>query len=227
VESGEFLHPNGYSVRGDEFFASWRAECFDQIRDYFANRGRTLRSQHAAELRKRSTVDKMTTMIGAQNNSRPLAIEDGSLPAECSKPERTGGSAGEDQPIAIIRRIFRQQSGKWVGCYWPMPFGKRAVDLNGMKAAQANIMARATSGPEAADWRAAAKRLAQVESDAAEAEQAAIRAVAQAEKQNWKDALALAERACSLEYHHHDQATWQLLRNAIETICSEPQGRES
>jgi hypothetical protein len=105
-----------------------------------------------------------------------------------------------------------------------MPFGKRAVDLNGMKAAQANIMARATSGPESADWRAAAKRLAQVERDAAEAEQAAAQAVVQAEQQNWKDALALAQRACSLEYHHHDQATWQPLFDAIEAVCRELPG---
>jgi hypothetical protein len=166
----------------------------------------------------------MTTTIGAENNSRLLASKDGSLPADSRKPERAGGSPSEDQPIANIRRIFREQSGKWAGCRWPMPFGKRAVDLNGMKAAQANIMARATSGPESADWRAAAKRLAQVESDAAEAEQAAAEAVAQAEQQNWKDALALAQRACSLEYHHHDQATWQPLCDAIEAVCRELPG---
>src|SRR5262245_26548095 len=79
-------------------------------------------------------------------------------PAECNCAGLTVEAHAES-----INRVFRQQAGKWTGCAWRTCFGKSELDLNGMNSAQARIMARATSGPEAADWRAAVQWLAQVE----------------------------------------------------------------
>jgi len=77
-----------------------------------------------------------------------------------------------------IERAYRQASGKWIGCDWPTEFGKTGLDLNGLKASQVLLLARATSGSERADWDAAATWLTRLEQEAGKAEDEAKQAVA-------------------------------------------------
>lgn len=161
----------------------------------------------------------MKKMLRAESES-PLAVQEGSPRAKGQRSaEKVRGTTAQEPLIEVIRPIFRRRAGQWTGCMWPTHFGKRKLDLNGMNSAQARIMARATSGPEAADWRAAVEWLVRVEIDAADAEQAAAEAVALAEKQKWRDALVQAGHACMLEHRHHRDATWRELCEAIAEAC--------
>ena len=155
------------------------------------------------------------------NERASALIGDDCAPRGTCPTVNNGDGLADGTHAESARRILRQQAGKWTGCAWRTCFGKSELDLDGMNSAQARIMARATSGPEGADWRAAVQWLAQVENDAAEAERAAAEAVALAEKKKWTSALALAERACALEYRHHNSSIWQPLRHAIETAQEE------
>jgi hypothetical protein len=77
-------------------------------------------------------------------------------------------------------------------------------------------MARATSGPEAADWRAAVRWLRLVEADAAAAEESARRAVESAARGDLGEALRHARAACDVEARYHAAPVWRALRHAIE-----------
>ncbi len=115
---------------------------------------------------------------------------------------------------AEIHRFFRQASGGWTGCDWPMQFGKLGLNLCGLKSSHAALMARATSGEESCEWRRAAKWLAQVEQDARQAEAAAQAALGFADEHP-AEALRCAEDACRLESQYHEHLVWQPLRDAL------------
>src|SRR4051794_4326523 len=107
-----------------------------------------------------------------------------------------------------IRSAYLEAVGTWRGCNWPTEFGKACLDLNGLKAAQATLMAGATSGAEAAAWRAAASWLAEIEQDARNAAAEARTAAALAAAGQLRDALEHADRACALEAKYHRPLTW-------------------
>ena len=65
-----------------------------------------------------------------------------------------------------IRQAFLRGRNRWAGCDWPTRFGPSGLDLCALTAAQALLMARAMAGAEAAERRAAAQWLAEVEADA-------------------------------------------------------------
>jgi hypothetical protein len=119
-----------------------------------------------------------------------------------------------------IEREYRQAAGKWTGCDWPTEFGKTGLNLNGLKALQALLLARATSGSERADWHAAVAWLTGIEQDAQEAESKAGQAMALARSGQLQEALAHAQRACAVEAKHHRRLVWQPLREAIEAALS-------
>src|SRR5437764_959674 len=104
-----------------------------------------------------------------------------------------------------VRDAYFQAAGTWTGCNWPTSFGAGGIDLNGLKAAQATLLARATSGAEQADWLAASRWLAQVEKEAKEAEEQARTALVRAEAGRWEEAVVYARRACALASTYHDQ----------------------
>jgi hypothetical protein len=104
----------------------------------------------------------------------------------------------------------------WVGCDWPTAFGATGLDLNGIRSAQALLMARATAGAEAADWREAVRWLALVEADAAEAAAAGRRAADLAARGDLAAALREARRAEALEARYHPAPGWRALVRSLE-----------
>jgi hypothetical protein len=114
-----------------------------------------------------------------------------------------------------IDRAYRQGIGKWTGCDWQTEFGKTGLNLKGLKASQALLLARATSGSERADWRAAVAWLARIEQHTKEAEEEARQAVTLAKAGKLPEALACAQRACAVEAKYHNQLVWQPLREVI------------
>lgn len=115
---------------------------------------------------------------------------------------------------------YLEATGEWGGCDWPTEFGEGDLDLNGLRASQAALLARATAGREAQDWRAAARWLAEVEEQAAEADREAWSAVLLAFDGRSGEALEHARRACAIEARYHAAPVWQRLCDALETISS-------
>ena len=120
-------------------------------------------------------------------------------------------------------------SGKWTGCDWPTQFGPSRLDLRGVRSSQAILMATATAGSEASDWRNAVTWLKCVEQDARQAESEAQTAVHLARSGKLRDALQCADRACAIEAHYRTPHTWRPLRDAIEAALlkvdrNEPEG---
>jgi len=117
-----------------------------------------------------------------------------------------------------IMRVFQVAEGRWKGCDWPTRFGKGGIDLSGLKASQARLMARATSGTEADDWQAAADWLAEVENDAQRAEREAAIAAELASLSDFTAARDHAGRACALETKYRKTAVWQGLYDILQVM---------
>src|SRR5947209_1679086 len=103
----------------------------------------------------------------------------------------------------------------WVGCDWPTRFGTACLNLCALTSAQAMLMARATAGAEAADWRAAGRWLAEVEAAAREAEDEAGRAVHLAAQGHLEEAAERARAAVDLEGHYRPATVWRPLHDAL------------
>jgi hypothetical protein len=96
--------------------------------------------------------------------------------------------------LRVFAWTYVQSAGKWCGCDWPTAFGVHNLDLKGLRPSQATLLAGATAGSEAADWRAEAGRLT--------------------------EALRLAEEACVIEGRYHTSLVWQPLLKAIATALA-------
>jgi hypothetical protein len=127
----------------------------------------------------------------------------------------------ELRALPEIIRTYWRTVGAWMGCDWPVRFGNLGLNLDGLKSTQAALMAGATSGAEAAEWRRAANWLTQIEQDARQAEMCARAAVDLAARQSWPEALESADHACRIEARYHDHLVWQRLRDAIATESSD------
>jgi hypothetical protein len=117
--------------------------------------------------------------------------------------------------------VYQQVSGQWLGCDWPTAFGVTGLNLNGLRSSQAWLMAQATAGVEAADWRAAAAWLARVEETAVQAESCARTAASLCEAGRFSDALRLAREACALESRYHSEPGWQALVQVIASAIQD------
>lgn len=106
---------------------------------------------------------------------------------------------------------FLQGAGKWTGCSWPTRFGNSALNLDGLKASQARLMARSTAGAERAEWVAATRFLEEVERDAREAEEEACLAADLAILGQFDSAVQHMQRACSLESKYGTGRIWHPL----------------
>lgn len=91
----------------------------------------------------------------------------------------------------------------------------RGLDLSGLKARQARLLASATTGAESRDWEQAARWLEQVEDDARRARFAATTAVEFFGQQEHVRALEQIMRACEIEGRYHEQLVWGRLRDLI------------
>jgi hypothetical protein len=118
-----------------------------------------------------------------------------------------------------IMQTFLGGVGRWTGCDWPTRFGATGLDLCGLTAAQALLLARATAGPEAADWRAAAHWLAEVEAAARQAEEAARRAAQLAAGGQLAEAAELARAARDLEGRYRPAVVWRPLHDAVIALA--------
>ena len=125
-----------------------------------------------------------------------------------------------DSVIKDIALALAAGSGKWTGCDWPTQFGRTGLDLQGFCSSQAILMAGATAGSEAADWRNAVTWLTRVEQDARQAESEAQTAVSLARKGKLREALQRADLACAMEARYHRSLAWRPLRDAIEAALS-------
>jgi hypothetical protein len=126
------------------------------------------------------------------------------------------------EPVAItaIEQAYLSARGRWSGCDWPTHFGKTGLNLDGLKAAQALLLARATAGQEAADWRTAVTWLTQVEQEARAAEEEARQALALAQSGRLCEALAHARQAGTIAARYHRGTVWQPFREALETALN-------
>lgn len=127
-------------------------------------------------------------------------------------------------PQEITLAAYLSGHGQWKGCHWRTSFGPTGLDLNGFASSQALVLARATSGEESSQWKAAATWLKQLESDAQEAEKLASRAMAAIAANRAIAARELARQAVILEQAHHQESVWQPLLDAIEKLCVERDG---
>jgi prophage DNA circulation protein len=125
---------------------------------------------------------------------------------------RTVGTSALDQTFGSV---YDRLADRWVGCDWPTDFGTRHLDLRGVTARQAALLARATSGQESDQWQDAARWLTKVEADAEAARQAARAASQEALAGQYGRALEHAQRACELEQAYHRRVVWQPLVDAI------------
>jgi hypothetical protein len=119
--------------------------------------------------------------------------------------------------MAEIEWTYRQATGRWTGCDWMTDFGPAHLNLQGLAAFHAMLLARATAGSEQTSWKAAVGWLQEIEQQARLAEEAAQQAVAQANAGDLRTALAWAQRACAIEAKYHEPLIWRPLRDAIAT----------
>jgi hypothetical protein len=122
-------------------------------------------------------------------------------------------------PDEILKQ-FLVNRGRWAGCDWPTRFGSAGLNLCALSAAQALLLARATAGAEAAEWRAAAQWLATVETDARCAESEASRAAHLAAEGRLEEAAERARLARDLEDRYRPAAVWRPLHDAIVALLS-------
>jgi hypothetical protein len=118
--------------------------------------------------------------------------------------------------LVDLTDMYLQAAGQWTGCDWPTDFGLGHLNLEGLKASQALLLARATAGKEAADWRAAYRWLTTIEQEARQAELEAGGAFALAPSGQLREALHHARKAYVLEVQYHSQPIWQPLLEAVE-----------
>ncbi|MCA9149254.1 MAG: hypothetical protein KDA92_08150 [Planctomycetales bacterium] len=115
-------------------------------------------------------------------------------------------------------QIFREQSGNWGGCDWTTQFGAMCLNLKGLTARQAKMMANATTGSESTGWQEAADWLQRVEVDAQSAELAAKRAI-ELLPHDTSAALTQIRKACELERRYRDPRVWLALLEGIQDVC--------
>src|SRR5438046_478717 len=125
------------------------------------------------------------------------------------------------QASTRIAEAFRRAAGRWTGCDWHTAFGETRLNLHGLKASQALLLARATAGIEAADWHAAAGWLTLIEREARQAEALARQAVRLSREGQLQQSLQMAHNACLLESPYHSVPIWQSLHAAIEAALTE------
>jgi hypothetical protein len=136
---------------------------------------------------------------------------------------RPTGPPPEPTPLEEVYRAYEAGTGTWTGCDWTTAFGKCRLDLNGVRADDAEDMAvEARATTQADDWAGAAEWLTHIEAAARLAENAAASAVAAAASGEWEQALRHAERAWALElgsgrpiWHGYPMA-WQRLRQVVQ-----------
>lgn len=121
-------------------------------------------------------------------------------------------------PPDLLRRLADEARSGWLGCDWPTSFGKRNLELSGLRSRHALLAAKATRGDEAACWLEAAKWLETVENDAAEAASLADQALRSNEAAGSLEPIDCLLRAERLEAKYRDPVVYRKLREAWQTF---------
>ena len=72
----------------------------------------------------------------------------------------------EKTELVRLQQLVTRASSGWTGCNWQTAFGPRQLNLAGIRAYQAQVIAEATPGEESQAWADAARWLRVVEHDA-------------------------------------------------------------
>ena len=121
--------------------------------------------------------------------------------------------------IAFIERLYADAKGRWWGCNWLSEFGPQHLSLCDMRAYQANLMAEATSGEEAAAWKQATSFLKRIEADAHDAERHATKAVSFVRACDFAKAMTEINAAAALETRHRKCVVWKRLQDEITALA--------
>lgn len=121
----------------------------------------------------------------------------------------------EFMSIDAILNAYRSGHFQWRGCQWHEEFGPLRLDLNGLTARQARILANATAGTESRAWHQAADWLEAVERDAKTAEAEASLAVHLATSGRYSEAECHATSACILQKKYPADPVWNELLDCI------------
>jgi hypothetical protein len=126
--------------------------------------------------------------------------------------------ADEDEsgPEKRLAQLYLCAVGKWRGCDWATSFGRRGLNLKGLGACQAGLLACALAGEERQAWSEAAGWLRQVEEDARDAERHADAAVFLAMFGLLDEARRHARTAHDLEASYRAPTAWGPLCEALE-----------
>ena len=119
---------------------------------------------------------------------------------------------------AMIERLYADAKGQWWGCNWKSEDGPQKLNLCDMRSLQANLMAEATSGEEAAAWEQATLYLKLVEADAQTAERHAEKAVSLVLAGDFARALDEMNAAVTLESQYRDCIVWKRMRDEIAAL---------
>ncbi len=117
-----------------------------------------------------------------------------------------------------IEQLFQQSKGRWRGCDWVTHFGPMGLNLEGLKASQARIMAMATSGIESTQWLLASQWLQDLETDAILAEREANQAMHLIHSSQWQPAFEHLQRAYLLEQKYRPSRIWLPLYQAVYSM---------
>lgn len=171
----------------------------------------TVRTGHHQDMPIAVTLARLSTSLWHDSCSRFCYRAS----ARGIKPNTTWDNALNDKKkLRKLIRAYMASADSWEGCVWTTSFGPRGLDLNGLKAAQARILAAATSGIESDDWSSASRWLEQLEWDALAAKAAAGSAVHVyfTDPQLAKNEI---QRACEIESKYRTPVTWQPLRDLV------------
>lgn len=116
-----------------------------------------------------------------------------------------------------VKAVFEKNRQRWHGCHWDTAFGPLQLQLKGLTARQAQILANATAGEESLAWHQAARWLDHVERDAQLAESEAALAVQLALAQQFDQAMHHARRACELQREYPELHVWNALFDVIQS----------
>lgn len=116
---------------------------------------------------------------------------------------------------ATVIQAYSRACGRWHGCCWPTAFGSRRLNLDGISANQARVMADALAGSEADEWRQASRWLTSIEQDAQEAETLAAEALRLWSQGRLAEARNLARRILAVESAHHANVQWAPFVDAL------------
>jgi hypothetical protein len=117
-----------------------------------------------------------------------------------------------------LRDAIDHANEAWTGCCWRTEFGPLRLDLDGTRSRHAALLAAATRGEEAEQWKAAARWLSLVEADARSACQRSRQAIEFAERGETREASRWLAMAATLQGRYPMVNHYQLCRDRFESF---------